>query len=88
MTFSSVQAGPIPTPLPHPYVGVVFDPMGLAMGLAMGAAIAKITGTPAPGPVLINGMPAANTGTEATNKLALPHFPMPPGTGWAPVNRW
>jgi hypothetical protein len=30
-------APPIPTPLPHTFVGVVFDPLGAAIGAALGA---------------------------------------------------
>src|SRR5947207_2437460 len=57
--------GPVPpVPVPHPFIGIVFDPMGLAVGMAIGAAVSGIFGGPFSGPVLINGMPAANTGTE------------------------
>ncbi|HLT40527.1 MAG TPA: DUF6531 domain-containing protein, partial [Enhygromyxa sp.] len=64
---------------------MVFDPAGLAVGLALGAAIAKVTGAPVTGPVLINCMPATNAGTEATATLGVPHILIPPGTGWAPM---
>ncbi len=83
--FIPTPAGPIPTPLPNPFLGVVFDPAGLAVGLALGAAIAKVTGAPVTGPVLINSMPATNAGTEATATLGVPHILIPPGTGWAPM---
>lgn len=76
---------PIPTPLPHPFTGVVFDPVGIIVGAAISAASSVVFGTPFKGPVLINSMPAANTGTDCTNKLVMPHFPTPPGVGWAPV---
>ncbi|MFO0549920.1 MAG: RHS repeat-associated core domain-containing protein [Polyangiaceae bacterium] len=62
--------GPVPTPLPHPFVGVVFDPLGAAMG-ALG------------GVVLVNGMPCGNVGTEIE---VVPHFPTPPGVGPAPMD--
>ncbi len=66
-----------PVPLPHPFVGVVFDPVGAAVGAAMGAVLGG------GGPVLVNGMPAGNTGTEVK---AQPHVPMPPGVGFHPTD--
>ncbi len=77
-------AGPIPTPLPHPFTGLVFDPAGLIVGAAISAGMMAF-GSPFQGPVTINMQPAANTGTEATNKMVMPHFPTPPGTAWAPT---
>ncbi len=68
-------APPIPTPLPHPFIGVVFDPIGLAMGCLMSAVFGG------GGPVLINSMPCGNTGTEVKG---VPHFPTPPGISFAP----
>jgi RHS repeat-associated protein len=68
-------AGPVPTPLPHPFVGVVFDPIGAAVGAAMGAVFGG------GGPVVVNGMPIGNTGTEVQN---IPHIPTPPGVAPAP----
>ena len=65
-------AGPIPTPVPMPFVGMVFDPAGLMVGAAIGMA----TGG-GPGLVLVNGVPATNVGTGVTNKLTLPHLPVP-----------
>jgi RHS repeat-associated protein len=58
-------AGPVPTPIPMPFIGMVFDPLGGAMSLATG------------GVVLVNGMPATNVGTAVTNKLTMPHLPVP-----------
>jgi RHS repeat-associated protein len=74
------MAPPIPTPLPHPFVGLIFDPAGLIIGSAIGAVLGACKGA-----TLVNKMPAATTGTEVTNKLVLPHFPMPPGVMWAPI---
>ncbi len=68
-------AGPVPTPLPHPFVGVVFDPLGAALGAAIGAVFGG------GGPVLVNQMPVGNTGIEAKG---LPHLPTPPGVAFAP----
>ena len=76
---------PVPTPLPHPFTGLVFDPIGMAVGAAISGAMAGVFGGPFKGPVFINKMPAANTGTDGTNKMVMPHFPTPPGTVWAPV---
>ena len=63
-------AGPVPTPLPHPFIGVVFDPLGAAIGAAMDAIFGG------GGPVIVNLMPTGNTGTEVKN---IPHIPTPPG---------
>ena len=62
----------IPTPIPMPFVGMVFDPLGLVIGAAIGMA----TGG-GPGIVLVNSMPVTNCGTEVTNKLTMPHLPLP-----------
>lgn len=62
-------------PMPHPFVGMVFDPLGAAIGAAMGAIFGG------GGPVLINMLPCGNTGTEVKG---IPHFPMPPGVSFAP----
>jgi RHS repeat-associated protein len=64
-------APPGPVPLPHPFVGVIFDPLGAAFSAAVGA----VTGSGG-GLTLINGMPAANAGTGVKG---FPHFPTPPG---------
>src|SRR5262245_60536686 len=66
--------GPIPTPLPHAFVGVVYDPLGAAIA----AAASRLSGG---GAVLINGMTAANTGMEVRGEK---HIPTPPGTAFAP----
>ncbi len=68
-------AGPVPTPLPHPFIGVVFDPLGAAIGAAMDAIFGG------GGPVIVNLMPTGNTGTEVKN---IPHIPTPPGVAPAP----
>src|SRR5512137_1836516 len=53
-------AGPIPTPLPHPYVGMVFDPMDYVPML--GAS------------VYINGLPRGVAGSNG--QALPPHIPM------------
>ena len=63
-------AGPVSVPLPHPFIGVVFDPLGAAVSAAMGAVFGG------GGLVLINGMPCANAGTEVQG---FGHVPTPPG---------
>jgi RHS repeat-associated protein len=64
-------AGPVPTPLPNPFVGMVFDPAGMAFGMAFGAATGGVSFT------LVNGLPVTNTGTGATNTMTMPHIPAP-----------
>ncbi|HET6145978.1 MAG TPA: DUF6531 domain-containing protein [Polyangia bacterium] len=63
---------PVPTPIPMPFVGLVFDPIGLAVGAAIGMA----TGG-GPGIVLVNSLPVTNCGTNVTNMLTMPHIPAP-----------
>src|SRR5262245_20732414 len=66
---------PVPTPLPHAFVGVVFDPLGAAISAAMGWAFGG------GGPVFINLRLAANTGMDVKGE---PHLPTPPGLRFAP----
>ncbi len=74
---------PVPTPIPNPFIGIVFDPLGLAAGIALGAAIGAVVGAPFQGPVLYwTAFPATNTGTEA--KHVPGHILIPPGVSWAP----
>lgn len=57
--------GPVPpVPVPHPFIGIVYDPAGLMVGMAISAAVSGLFGGSFSGPVLINGMPAANTGMQ------------------------
>jgi RHS repeat-associated protein len=65
----------VPTPLPHPFVGVVWDPLGASIA----GAISQIFG--GGGPVVINGMLAGNTGTHVKGAH---HITTPPGTTFAP----
>ncbi|MEM9985422.1 MAG: PAAR domain-containing protein, partial [Bacteroidota bacterium] len=63
-------AGPVPTPIPHPFVGMVFDPMDLV----------PIVGAT----VMVNGMPVGVAGTGAKNipphiPIGGPFGPPPPG---------
>src|SRR5262245_51110683 len=65
---------PVPTPLPHVFFGVVYDPLGLALGAA--CTVAGIGGMN-----FVNGMPAANAGTDV---IGFGHNPTPPGVSFAP----
>jgi uncharacterized Zn-binding protein involved in type VI secretion len=62
-------AGPIPTPIPHPFVGMVFDPLDY---------LPQVGAT-----VLVNGLPRAQAGSAVI--ALPPHVPMggmflkPPG---------
>jgi RHS repeat-associated protein len=82
--FELTPMGP-PAPFPNPFIGLIFDPMGLLVGQALGYAEAVYAGTAPKGPVLINGLAAANVGTSAQNSLGTPHILIPPGVAWAPM---
>ncbi|MFO0588737.1 MAG: DUF6531 domain-containing protein [Polyangiaceae bacterium] len=70
--------GLTPVPLPHPFIGIVWDPVGAAVA----ACLSLVFGG---GPVYVNGLDAANPGTEV--KALVPHFPMPPGVSFSPSDR-
>jgi RHS repeat-associated protein len=74
--------GPVPVPMPHPYLGLVGDPVGAAVGAFTSTLISVCMGAPPSPPkgiTLINGLPAATTNDTARNLWLLPHLPMPPG---------
>jgi RHS repeat-associated protein len=69
--------------MPHPYLGLVGDPVGAAVGAFTSTLISVCIGAPPSPPkgiTLINGMPAATTNDTARNLTLLPHLPMPPGS--------
>jgi hypothetical protein len=79
---------PTPTPFPHPFVGMIGDLKALATNLIINNVIGMAMAgelQPPKGPVLINLLPATNTGTDCKNKNVLPHFVIPPGTMWTPM---
>ncbi len=78
MVMVPTPGGPVPTPLPHPFIGFVWDPVGAAVA----AGLSLVFGG---GPVYVNGLDAANPGTEV--KALIKHFPMPPGVSFAPVDQ-
>src|SRR3954465_3701026 len=78
-------APPVPTPLPNPFVGMVDDPIGLAIGRGLAAVIALATGGTPTGPVTINFCIATNVGTNAKGSG---HMLLPPGVSWAPIPKF
>ncbi len=72
-----VPGSPTPVPLPHVFAGILVDPIGKALD----AAFSWLLGSG--GPVWINGVHCANTGTRA---YAAPHLPTPPGVAFAPID--
>ncbi|MCG5055327.1 MAG: RHS domain-containing protein [Myxococcales bacterium] len=58
--------GPVPTPLPNPFVGLVIDPVAMSIGMATGANT-----------VLVNSMPVTNVGSNVTSLMGGPHIPVP-----------
>jgi RHS repeat-associated protein len=71
----AIPTPPGTAPLPHPFVGVVYDPIGNFIHAVLG----KVFG--GGGPVYINGLHAAGTGTAVRGAS---HIPTPPGTMWGP----
>jgi RHS repeat-associated protein len=81
--YEVVPPSPAPVPFPHPFVGVVFDPVGLVVDEMISSTVAWATETPrTTGPVLINGKIATATGDEA--KMPTGHLLIPPGVSWFP----
>ncbi|MEM7158302.1 MAG: DUF6531 domain-containing protein [Myxococcota bacterium] len=78
-----VPPSPAPVPFPHPFVGMVWDPVGLIIDEMIGAGMALLGAPPPPGPVLIGGVPATATGDEAM--MPTGHILLPPGVSWAPI---
>jgi len=76
---------PTPTPLPHPFMATIGDPARKA-AKAVGQPMAAASGDEPidERPVTFNGQLVTNVGTITKNATALPHVPLPPGTGWAP----
>lgn len=73
-----------PVPFPHPFVGQIqFSPVGMLLSIGIATAMHAVSGGPQTGPVLINGFQATKTGDQASNKMVLPHIPIPPGTAWS-----
>ncbi|MEM9873431.1 MAG: DUF6531 domain-containing protein, partial [Myxococcota bacterium] len=73
----TLPAPPLQAPLPHPFIGMVFDPIGAAVGAAIGAVLGG------GGPVFVQGMPCGNTGTDVKG---YPHFVTPPGVAPHPAD--
>lgn len=72
-----VPPSPAPVPLPHPFIGIVFDVVGVLISAAMSAVFGG------GGPVFVNNIRIGNTGTDC---VAIPHFPMPPGVSFHPMD--
>lgn len=70
---------------PHPFIGLVFDPVGLIIGLVISNAIGAASGQEGlVGPVLVNGLPATTAGTNA---WGLPILHWPYMGAWLPFPR-
>lgn len=77
---------PTPTPIPHPFTATISDPSRKAAQAVVGPMKAASGEPPPPDrPFAVYGLPVANTGTITKNASVLPHVPLPPGTGWAPM---
>lgn len=76
---------PTPTPIPHPFIATISDPARKAAQAVTAPMQAANGELPEDRPLAIYGLPATNVGTITKNATALPHVPLPPGTGWAPM---
>src|SRR5688572_13340636 len=72
MVVPAPPAPPTPILIPMPFVGLVFDPMSLAVGAAISLATRG-----GPGLVLVNGLSATNCMTSVTTALTVPHSAAP-----------
>jgi hypothetical protein len=78
--------GPVPTPIPHPFVAMIKDESTeAAKGLARPMTAAASKDLPPVRPVTVAGSLLANTGVVGKNASMLPHVPLPPGVSWAPM---
>ena len=86
MVMVPTPGGPVPTPIPHPFVSMVSDPSRKAAS-AVVQPLKAAAGEEPPDdrPMNLYGKPVANLGTQSKNAQVLPHIPMPPGVSWAPV---
>lgn len=76
--------GPVPVPMPNPFIGMVYDPRGIAAGIVVNNMIAAYDGEdPTLGIVLANRAPVAVVGDDAI--AVVKHILLPPGTSWAPI---
>src|SRR5262245_51457285 len=76
MVMVPTPGGPVPTPMPHPYIGIIFDPLGTAIATGLSKVFSG------GGALFVNGFRAAGTGTDV--RWLMKHFPTPPGTSFAP----
>jgi hypothetical protein len=85
IVMTPTPGGPVPTPMPHPYLGLVGDPVGAVVGAFTSTLVSLCMGSPPSPPkgiTLINGLPAATTADAARNLPLLAHLPMPPGVAF------
>lgn len=85
MVMVPTPGGPVPTPLPHPFVAMISDPSRKAVN----AVVTPLKGAageepPDDRPMNLYGKPVSNVGCIPKNASMLPHIAMPPGTSWAP----
>ncbi|MBZ0118408.1 MAG: hypothetical protein K8H88_15510 [Sandaracinaceae bacterium] len=76
---------PTPTPIPHPFVATISDPSRKAAQAITAPMQAAGGELPDDRPLAIYGLPTTAVGTITKNATSLPHVPLPPGTGWAPM---
>lgn len=85
MEMVPTPGGPVPTPIPHPFIATISDP-GRKAAQSVTAPMQAAGGEmPEDRPITVGGMLATNVGTITKNATACPHVPLPPGTGWAPM---
>jgi hypothetical protein len=86
MELVPTPGGPVPTPIPHPFVSMISDPSRKAANAVVGPLKQAAGAPPSPDrPMKLAGLPVTNVGTVIKNATMLPHIPLPPGTGWAPM---
>jgi hypothetical protein len=85
MEMVPTPGGPVPTPIPHPFIATISDPSRKAAQNVTAPMQASSGEMPDDRPITIGGQLMTNVGVVVKNSSMLPHFPLPPGTGWAPM---
>src|ERR1051325_8085487 len=77
--------GPVPTPMPHPFIGLAGDPVAAFISAATSPLLSLATEGKAAAPrgvFRVSGSPVMTTSNQPKNARMLLPQPMPPGTAF------